>query len=157
ISMDYSSEGQVIRDGSPVRPEAPEIALPCLSFIWEIVTPPEWRPVDCGPGLSANDPKDPADWLSGPLGLWRPSLSFFRRRFAADVADRIRLLDERLDDVTADELSLAECFARWDSGPWPILIDRLALVSAGLGPRSTCAPRRVKSDRRSVSLATLQQ
>ena len=70
---------------------------------------------------------------------------------------RLRTLDGLLAQGAPDELSFAEWFTRWDSGPWPIVIDRLALNSAGLGPKSPCVLGRSKSDRRGVSLATLQQ
>ena len=70
---------------------------------------------------------------------------------------RLRTLDSQLAQGVPDELTFAEWFTRWDSGPWPIVIDRLALNSAGLGPKSPCVLRRSRSDRRGIALATLQQ
>src|SRR5207247_7726976 len=91
------------------------------------------------------------------LGLWKPAWDFFRSRTAPGDAAQLRALDDQLLQTPADELTFAEWFCRWDSGDWPVVIDRLALNSAGLGPKSPCLPGRVKADRRSISLATLQQ
>jgi hypothetical protein len=157
ILLDYATQRAGLSDGAVLRPELPLINLPCLSFVWEIVSPPAWEAIEGGPGLIANDRNDPADWPSGSLGLWKPVWSFLPGRAAPGDADRLRLLDDRLLQPPAEELTFAEWFSRWDSGTWPVVIDRLALKSAGLEPRSACVPSRVKTDRRSISLATLQQ
>ncbi len=52
---------------------------------------------------------------------------------------------------------MREWLSRWDSGPWPIVVDRLALSSAGFGPKSQCVPSRVKGERPDISLTTLRQ
>jgi hypothetical protein len=157
IHIDYATESQYRINGSLLHPELPEIGLPCLSFVWEIVTPASWKVGDCGPGLIANDRNNPADWPCGALGLWNPSWSSFLMRAAPEPGERLRALDDRLDLSAAAELTLAEWFSRWDAGPWPIVIDRLALNSAGLGPKSPCVPGRSKVNRQEISLATLQQ
>src|SRR5262249_45938917 len=66
-------------------------------------------------------------------------------------------LEDRLGQTNLEELSFAEWFSRWDSGPWPIVIDQLALGSAGLGPKSSCFPGRIAADRRHLARMLLQQ
>ncbi|HZW32480.1 MAG TPA: hypothetical protein VFF52_17330, partial [Isosphaeraceae bacterium] len=157
IVLDYVTEGAGLADGVLCRPELPAINVPCLSFVWEIVTPPGWQAVDCGPGLIANDRVDPTDWPSGALGLWKPAWDFVLGRSAADEIERFRQLDDRLAPAAADEWTLAEWFGRWDSGPWPVIIDRLALRTAGLGPKTPCLTGRARAESPSRSLTMLQQ
>src|SRR5262249_43052469 len=134
--IDYVTEGSNGTSGRLFRPELPVIGLPCLSFVWEVATPASWKAVDGGPGLIANDRGDPGNWPAGALGLWSPSWSSLLGRAAPEVAECLRELDEQLDLSAQGELTLAEWFSRWDAGQRPIVIDRLALGSAGLGPRS---------------------
>ena len=131
--------------------------MPCLSFVWEVTTPPSWRAADCGSGLFANDPETSADWPFVSLGLGRPDWTFLSRHGRRLDADVLRVLDLRLVDLVSDELTFAEWFCRWDAGPWPIVVDRISLSSAGYGPKSACVPSRVKNEAASVSLATLKR
>jgi hypothetical protein len=157
ILVDYAMDGLTIADGGRLRPSLPEIGLPCLSFVWEIAAPSSWKAMDCGPGLIANDRDDPNGWPCGPLGLWRPAWDFLRGPAASSAVARLGALDGQLEQGMPDELTFAEWFTRWDSGRWPLVIDRLALNSAGLGPKSPCIVGRSRSDRRGISLAMLQQ
>ena len=43
-------EGQIDELGSRLTPALPQVGMPCLSFIWEIIMPPGWEPVDWGEG-----------------------------------------------------------------------------------------------------------
>ena len=124
------------------RPELPLVSLPCLSFVWELVTPPDWKAVDRGPGLIAGDREGGSGWPLAALGLGIRPWSFPWGRRAARNTDWLRTLDDRLVDSVSDELTFAEWLSRWDSGPWPIVVDRLALSSAGFGPKSQCVPSR---------------
>ncbi len=157
ILIDYAVDDLTVADGAVLRPELPEIGLPCLSFVWEIAAPSSWKATDCGPGLIANDRDDPDGWPCGALGLWSPAWDFLRGRVPSTDGAGLRTLDGRLEQGVLGELTFAEWFTRWDSGPWPIVIDRLALNSAGLGPKSPCVLGRFGSERRGISLATLQQ
>ncbi len=157
ILIDYVTESANGVPGSLRHPELPEIGLPCLSFVWEIATPASWKAVDGGPGLIANDRDDPANWPGGALGLWSPAWSAFLGHATPGAAARLNTLDDRLDLSAPGEVTLAEWFSRWDAGPWPIVIDRLALNAAGLGPKTPCVPGRSRTGRQGVSLATLQQ
>jgi len=157
IVIDYVAKGGEIGDGARLRPHLPELGLPCLSFDWDVVTPPAWRATDCGSGWIADDRENLADWPYAALGLWKPAWDFRRVQRGGEDPEMLRVLDDRLVDSVAAELTFAELFSRWDSGPWPVLIDRVSLNSAGLGPKSQCVPSRVKAEGRNISLATLEQ
>ena len=157
IIIDYIAENRMIADGAGLRPDLPEAALPCLSFVWELVAPPGWKAAAFGSGWIANDQENRFDWPYASLGIWNPSWTFLRGRRRQIDAELFRRLDLLLVDSASDELTFAEWFSRWDSGPRPILIDRVSLSSAGFGPKSLCVPSRLKDERRNVSLATLQQ
>ncbi len=58
------------------RPELPLVSLPCLSFVWELVTPPDWKAVDRGPGLIAGDRDGGSGWPLAALGLGSSALEF---------------------------------------------------------------------------------
>jgi hypothetical protein len=157
IVLDYAMDAGHLGDGSVLRPDRPRLDLPCLSFTWEIATPAGWRVLDPGAGLVAADPDDSTGWPSGPLGLGRPDWPLSLAGSDPDPAGRLRQLDGRLGRPAPDELTFAEWFTRWDSGPWPVVIDRLALSAAGLGPKSSCSPGRLAADRRDSARALLQQ
>ena len=157
ILIDFSVEDLIVSDGSRLHPRIPELRLPCLSFVWEIATSSGWKMTDCGPELIANDRDDPNSWPCGSLGVSNTTWNFMRGTALPSAAARLRLLDTQLDKDMPDTMTLAEWFTRWDAGQWPIVIDRLALDSAGLGPKSSSEIGRFKSDRRGVSLAALQQ
>src|SRR5262249_13544958 len=148
IVVDYALEAGNVSDGSILRPDRPRLDLPCLSFTWEVTAPAGWRVLDPGAGLIAGNPEDPDDWPCRPLGLWRSGWTWSVGRTDPDPAGRLRQLDGRLGRPAPDELMFAEWFSRWDSGPWPVVVDRLALGAAGLGPKSLCAPGRMAAERR---------
>src|SRR5262249_3972931 len=127
IQIDYVTEPGGISDGDRLHAAFPTIRLPCLSFVWEIVTPPGWKPLDSGPGLCANDRDDPSSWPNEWIGLWKPYWTFLRGRSTVADLERLRQLDERLTHAPADDITFAECFSRWDSTGWPIVVDRLVL------------------------------
>jgi hypothetical protein len=156
IVIDYTAERRPASDGERLRPDLPAVSLPCLSFEWEVVTPPGWKAMGCGPGFFANDREELGYWPYAALGVWTPSWSF-RPAPRGEDAEGLRILGDRLTTLAADELTFAEWFSRWDSGPWPVIIDRVSLNAAGLGPRSQCVPNRSKAERRNVALATLEQ
>jgi hypothetical protein len=154
IVLDYLMEAVPIADGSVLHPDRPRFDLPCLSFTWEVAVPAGWRALDPSAGLVANDPEDPDDWPCGVLGLWNQDWPTYKGH---GIAARVHHLDDRLGRPMPDSLSFAEWFTRWDSAPWPIVVDQLALSSAGLGPKSACVPGRSAGDRRGPGLALLQQ
>jgi hypothetical protein len=157
IVVDYVASNGTIADGVGVRPDLPQVDLPCLSFVWALVAPPGWKAADAGPGWIANDRENRGDWPYAPLGLWKPPWGFMSDRGRASDAALLHYLDDKLVDPAADEMTFAEWFSRWDSGPRPIVIDRVALDAAGFGPKSLCVPSRLRADHRNVSRATLEQ
>jgi hypothetical protein len=132
--------------------------MPCLSFVWEIITPLGWEPVDWGNGLLASVPPDQSDWPFAAIGLWR-SWSLWRwGRKSAQEGGLYQALDGRLMNSAADTMSFGEWFTRWDSGPRPVVVDRLSLDLAGLGPKSPCVLNHVvNNDQSNISSTTLRR
>ena len=157
IVVDYLAARGMVGDGDRLRPDLPHIALPCLSFVWEVVTSSAWRATDGGPGLIATDREELVGWPYAALGLPTPSWSRARAGGPRPGAEALRLVDDRLADSVSAELTFAEWFSRWDAGPWPVVVDRISLSSAGLGPKSQCVPTSSKAEPRNVVMATLQR
>ena len=67
VDLDYETSGRTVKPGAELRPVLPRIGMPCLSFCWELVTPPCWQARSYGPGLL---PSDPELLRSGPLVHW---------------------------------------------------------------------------------------
>jgi hypothetical protein len=151
ITLDYVTPDTPASGQATLRPERPETSLPCLSFCWEVVTPATWAVEDCGPGLVAADPAPRTSWPRGLLATWRTSWNPFRSSSAtARESATLRALDKRVAETRPDEVALGEWFTRWDAGPWPIVIDRMALAFAGLGPKSRVVPPHEGSARASL-------
>ncbi len=90
-------------------------------------------------------------------GLGQTSWTFSKSDARGQDGEFYAALDERLGAVRSEELTFAEWFTRWDSGPRPLVVDRLALDAAGLGPRSLCAPGRGAAEPGGLSRATLKR
>ena len=157
VDLDYEATGRTARPGSSLRPVLPRIGMPCLSFCWELVTPPCWQVRSYSPGLLAGDPGADANWPFGALGV--PELHWPGQEHGSRTAsdETLRRLDGALSRTSSEDLTFAQWFTRWDSGATPLVIDRLALGTAGQGPRSRCTPIRVDPRGQPVSLKTLQQ
>ena len=157
IVVDYLAVRSMVGDGDRLLPDLPRVALPCLSFVWEVVTSSAWRAADSGPGLIAADREELLDWPHAALGLPTLSWNFARTGGRSTGAEALRLVDDRLADSLSAELTFAEWFSRWDAGSWPVVVDRVALSSAGLGPKSQCVPTSSKAEPRKLVAATLKQ
>jgi len=157
VDLDYETSGRTVKPDAELRPVLPRIGMPCLSFCWELVTPPCWQARSYGPGLLPGDPGTAPTWPFGALGV--PELRWpGREPGTRTVSDEtLHRLDETLASTSSEELTFAEWFTRWDSGTTPLIIDRLALGAAGHWPRSRCIPIRVDPRGRPLSLKTLQQ
>jgi hypothetical protein len=151
VTLDYVTPSASFSSRATIRPERPETSLPCLSFCWEVVAPATWAVDECGPGLVAADPAPPPLGTFGLLGAWRTSWNPFRRASTASGdPSMLRALDERVAATRPDEVALGAWFTRWDAGPRPVVIDRLALASAGYGPKSRVVPPREGTARSSL-------
>ncbi len=158
IDLEYEVEVKIDQDGTRLRPALPQVEMPCLSFVWEIITPSGWEPSEWAGGLVAYDPPDQSNWPFAALGVWRPWSMLARGHKSLEDADLYRDLDRRLVDSAADSMSFGEWFTRWDSGLRPVVIDRLSLDLAGFGPKSPCIPSGIaNSDRSNISLTTLRR
>ena len=152
ILIDYLVENASVGDGSQMRPDVLMLALPCLSFVWEVTAPGGWKAADHGPGWITSDRESAGLWPTAALGLWKPAWDFFRRGSRLEDEELFRALDAQLADSVSAELTFAEVFSRWDSGPRAVVIDRVSLNSSGVGPCSPCVPSRAQAQGRHVSL-----
>ena len=141
-----------------MRPVLPAISFPCLSFAWDVIAPAGFKAVDCGPGLIAASGDDTERWPgAGFGGIWKRAWEYVRGAGRPEHPEVLQALDARLEEAAGDELTFAEWFTRWDSGPRPVLVDRVALARQGFGPKSVCNSSRAAAERRSVSLERLEQ
>ena len=157
VDLDYETSGRTVKPGAELRPVLPRIGMPCLSFCWELVTPPCWQARLYGPGLLPSDPGlvlDLALWFTGGSGTAGPAGNQARARTPTNTSPARRNPGRH---AVRRQSTFAEWFTRWDSGTTPLIIDRLALSAAGHGPRSRCTPNRVGPRGQLLSMRTLQQ
>jgi hypothetical protein len=158
VVLEYELEGKTGADGARLRPTRPQVEMPCLSFIWEVITPSGWEPVEWNGGLVAYDPPDRSHWPFAALRVWMPWSLLAWGRTAEQDSGLYQELDGRLKSAAADTISFGEWFTRWDSGLRPVVIDRLSLDLTGLGPKSPCVLTGIANrDRSDISLATLRR
>jgi hypothetical protein len=157
IDLDFETAGQPMRSGMLLRPVLPHFDIPCLSFCWELLSPPGWQASTHGSGLLPADFEAEPVWPSGSLGI--PTLRWPSRKPNSRVLSQetLRRLDDVLSPISGEELTFAEWFARWDIPTHPLFIDRLALNAAGYGPRSRCVPVRTDPKRQSLAVLSLKQ
>jgi hypothetical protein len=157
VELDYEVNGPVLSQGTIVRPAIPSFELPCLSFCWQLLTPRGWELDRQPPGFAISDSWPAPEWPLATLGL--PVVHWpgeqLRTRTASE--ETLHRLDHVLSRTSTEETTFAEWFTRWDAGSVPLIVDRLALGAAGLGPRSRCSPVRLDPAGQSISLRTLQQ
>ncbi len=163
VTLDYLSDRGFGFGEGVLHPPIPKTSFPCLSFCWEILVPDPWTVTDNTPGLLATDPgrigSGPWSW-SLPRG-WQSSWRMLARPFRSKTAEPheaglLRSLDALVVATRPDEVTLGEWFTRWDSGPAPLVIDRVALASAGWGPKSRVVPPRFTAPRAGAAQATLR-
>ncbi len=157
VDLDYETNGKTVASGSAIRPAVPRLGLPCLSFSWELITQPHWKLTATSTGMLCGDRASGPGWPFGMLGIpeWR---WLDRTPSTRLVGEEVyRRLDEMLAGAPPGELTVAEWFTRWDSAATPLLVDRLALSAAGLGPRARCNPIRAAAGGRPAAVLTLEQ
>ena len=104
----------------------PTTSLACLSFTWQVNAPERFDVRSESSDLVTTDLAD-LKMASGEEGTEADSTVK-----ATMLAD----LDKMLKIAPPTETSLGQWLTKLDAGRWPILIDRQALLSVGLGPRS---------------------
>ena len=142
FTLDYATD--VVSEGEEfhltLRPARPKLSLPCLAFSWEVVLADPWTLDEIGPALIGSDPtSERTASLADPLAWTRGAGAFDESEAEAEA---LRDLDSRVASSRSEELTLADWFARWDAGRWPLVIDRMALAEARWGPRSRIVPPR---------------
>ena len=115
----------------------PACSFPCLSFAWEIVAPEPWVLGEAGTGLEATDPVAPPSLRSKLLGFgWSPWTRGDRSRSGGQGEAMLRDLDKAAGEIAEGETNLGDWLVKLDAGRWPLVVDRLAIRSAGWGPGS---------------------
>jgi hypothetical protein len=157
LDLDYELADKQLQPADHLEPVLPVFEMPCLSFSWEVIAPPSWRPTYHGAGLLANDFKPLSNWPLGPLGLGETAWPGGNHPSHAPSQEALRRFDKELSSTSLGDLTFAECFTRWDSGQSPLIIDRLAMSDTGHGPMSRCLPVRGGAEGQGASRRTLEQ
>ncbi len=134
ISLDYSEEATAGGSGPiPLRPPLPATEADCIRFTWHIRIPGGWQVGGVGPGLTGLDPGagvGPERLLIRGSPVWPTA-----RTAAVGPRSTIETLRGRLPSLKlAPDLSIAACLLELDGSPLPLVVDRVGLDAAGLGP-----------------------
>ncbi|WP_406695457.1 hypothetical protein V5E97_30995 [Singulisphaera sp. Ch08] len=149
--LDYQTPRRASAAGQEYRPERPAASLAYLAFRWEVIVPEPWLVASHGSSLTASDP------ASVPTGLRRflPPWQWSRKAESKRDSDVLRSLDQQAAETTTSEMTLGECFTRWDAGAAPVVIDRMTLESGGWGPRSRVSPPQSNRNRSGAASAVI--
>ena len=156
IDLDYHVNVGEAFNRRALRPVVPDLGLPCVSFGWDLILPADWELEQASPDFVVNSMKAAVVWPFGTLGFPRPRWP--GGRTSPRLSEQaLRALDEQVVNAASGELTFSEWFIRWDSGPNPVVIDRLALSSEGHEPKSICQPasRDASGSGSSIALRTL--
>lgn len=129
IVVDYPATSR-----AALLPEAPVFSMPCLALDWEVARPEPWAAEVVGPALVRTDPGPATSWPTRVIGAWPRWWSALPPSPAALQA--MAELDVRVADGPTEGVALRDLFTRWDAGKRPLVIDRVALAAAGMGPDS---------------------
>ncbi len=143
LVIDYESEPQAASPGARLEPILPGLDLPCASFVWDVATAPSrgllawgsgWVPAGAEPEdrLSTHAPPQAAEW---------PWITRFARWFKGEQRTELPELPPGSESI---ESTASGWLTRLDAGVTPILVDRLGLDTAGIGPRTRLASATVK-------------
>jgi hypothetical protein len=143
VVLDYLTTRDPSNGTMTIAPELPTVNMPCISFIWELITPRSFAVAGVGPGLSSADPAPEPSWMRRLFGSSRP---FWMVRRSSSLSEReaamIQSLDQRTTGARGVETTLGELLTRWDGVSGPMVIDSMALSSAGIGPRTRMSATR---------------
>ncbi len=126
MTLDYRTGADPSPTGR-VQPAAllPITSLACLSFTWQVNAPDRFAVISESPDLI---PTDLTAEVADRTGF-DPGTASAAETMWTD-------LDRVVASVPAAETTLGDWLVKLDAGPWPLVIDRLTLLSVGLGPRS---------------------
>ncbi|WP_435010135.1 hypothetical protein P12x_001364 [Tundrisphaera lichenicola] len=115
----------------------PTCSLACNSFVWELDAPEPWKIRSDSPDLRDSDPRPARTWLENLLGFQTDPRALFGIPVRSIGG---KLPPGQFEKFTArtleGESNLGDWLIRLDAGPWPIVVDRFALITAGWGPSS---------------------
>jgi hypothetical protein len=136
LTLDYQGGPPPSSDLDPSA-ILPACSLPCLSFVWEVIKPDPWSIRNSTVSLMDTDPVPDRSWVHALLGFRLDPWDFLARRARPDQREAILgELDKIASGLPEGDMSLGDWLVKLDSGGFPMVIDRLALLSAGLGPAS---------------------
>jgi hypothetical protein len=134
LELEYLAEPRTSGLDRKQIPLWPEFSMPCLSYLWQEGIDGDGTTEGVAPGLVELRPPVAGD------GSIADGLEALRQRLAgAPATSAQRLIDASqrvIPAAVAAEWSLGRLLRRLDAGRSPVLVDRLALGAAGLGPAS---------------------
>ena len=110
----------------------PGFSLPCLSFVWEVVTSDPWAPVEATPGLTATDPRPVPSLTSKLLGF--RSFPWSEAGSSPAAEKMLAELNQRASEIGEGEANLGDWLLKLDAGRWPLVVDRLRAGLGRVGP-----------------------
>ncbi len=134
IVLEYSLPETQAPVGERHEAEWPVFSMPCLDYTWQVHTGEDreasGRP---GAGLLAAIGHDPTlvERLFGSRASW----DAFRRAFRRERKPATRAAGAQ-SASPAEGITLVDLLARWEVSGGAVIVDRLALQAAGLGPWS---------------------
>jgi len=138
IILEYRTPADVAQ-ARPIAPSGflPTLALPCLSFTWQVNAPERFSVRSGSTDLVATDLARPASADRWPWP-WpgRSGVDVDREAEAPVGAAMLGDLDRTLAVASPAETTLGDWLVKLDAGRWPLVLDRLAMQSVGWGPKS---------------------
>lgn len=156
LTIDYLTPRPPRSDGLVLQPERPRCSLPILGLCWEVVAPEPWGLAEHGPGLVATDPAPAPSWVRRVVGPWRSAWTGAVPVEPRLAADMLRAVDECVARAPAQETTLGDWLTRGDASAWPLVVDRLALETAGWGPKSRIVPDRTETSKYGTARGVLE-
>ena len=157
LTIDYRTDGDPRTAGLNPSRFLPDCSLACFSFVWELVTPVPWIVSGVTSGLVETDFHPTRSLVSKILGFQSFPWTRSDRSSSANVRDgMMQELDKAASETGNSDTNLGDWLLKLDAGRWPIVIDRLALRSAGWGPSSRINPATPESKQLGAVKAILQ-
>ena len=137
FTIEYHTSGDADSRTLELRRALPDFSLPGQAFSWDLIVPEGWEVSRAEGGLKETDIPRPNSIVSRFLDAsWFPWQNKSRRLPDKVIESLLGELDEVVHSIASGDLTLGRWLLRLDSGRWPIVVDRVALRTAGWGPGS---------------------